>query len=133
MAFGYGAPMYNPYYPAQPQQMQAQQPGQSGGIQFVPGIEAAKSAYVAPGTSGLFMDSDKSRFYIKSVDTSGMSMPLRIFDYTEYTNSQQDTSAQNDIQQLYNKVELLAGKVDELISKTAEKTKGAKSDGKPAV
>lgn len=33
----------------------------------------------------LLMDSENSTFYIKTVDSSGMPQPLRIFDYTERT------------------------------------------------
>ena len=34
------------------------------------------------------MDSEKSSFYIKTVDASGMPQPLRIFDYAERTAAQ---------------------------------------------
>jgi hypothetical protein len=56
---------------------------QNNGIQWVQGEEAAKSYYVQPGKSVLLMDSESKCFYIKSVDASGMPLPLRIFDYTE--------------------------------------------------
>lgn len=81
---------YNSYYPSpygqqQPQQMpQAAQPAQSS-ITWVQGLAAAKSYPVAPATSVLLMDSEESRFYIKSSDVSGMPMPLRVFEYKEAT------------------------------------------------
>lgn len=71
-----------------PQQMQ--QPAQQAApIIWVQGEEAAKSYLCAPGNSVLLMDSEKSSFYIKTVDASGMPHPLRIFDYTERTAQKQ--------------------------------------------
>lgn len=71
-----------------PQQMQ--QPAQQAApIIWVQGEEAAKSYLCAPGNSVLLMDSEKSSFYIKTVDASGMPQPLRIFDYTERTAQKQ--------------------------------------------
>lgn len=73
---------------AYPQQMQ--QPSQQAApIIWVQGEEAAKSYLCAPGNSVLLMDSEKSSFYIKTVDASGMPQPLRIFDYTERTAQKQ--------------------------------------------
>lgn len=61
----------------------------SQGILWVQGESGAKSYLVGPGQSVLLMDSESSTFYIKSSDTSGMPLPLRIFDYTERTNNPQ--------------------------------------------
>ena len=44
---------------------------------------------VAANQSVLLMDSEASTFYIKSSDSSGMPLPLRIFDYTERTGAPQ--------------------------------------------
>ena len=88
-------PMYNPYQPMyQPMQdqlgqlrqpyMQPAQP-QNNGITWVQGEEGAKGYLETAGDSKLLMDSEKSVFYIKSTDQSGMPMPLRIFDYKERT------------------------------------------------
>lgn len=71
----------------QPQQMPAQQPQTSTGAIWVQGEEGAKGYLVAPGNSVLLMDSEASTFFIKTVDQSGMPMPLRIFDYTERAQS----------------------------------------------
>lgn len=57
--------------------------GQQGGIVWVQGEAGAKSYMVGAGNSVLLMDSEKSTFYIKSTDASGMPLPLRIFDYSE--------------------------------------------------
>lgn len=80
---------YNPYQQAAMQQYQAmQQPQQNGGLLWVQGIEGAKSHFVEPGRSALLMDSESNSFFIKSADTSGMPLPLRVFDYKERTVQQ---------------------------------------------
>lgn len=95
-------PSYNPYQQAAMQQFQTmQQPQQqnSGGLLWVQGIEGAKSHFVEPGRSALLMDSESNSFFIKSADTSGMPLPLRIFDYQERTAQQapqQPTAAVHD-------------------------------------
>ena len=84
---------YPQYYPTQYnalptyQSVGATQPTHNG-ITWVQGIEAAKSYLVGAGQSVLLMDSETSCFYIKSTDTSGMPMPLRVFDYKERTQTQ---------------------------------------------
>lgn len=52
-------------------------------IIWVQGESGAKSYLVGAGSSVLLMDSEQSRFYIKSTDSSGMPMPLRTFEYNE--------------------------------------------------
>lgn len=88
---------FNPYGYNYPYQMQYQQPmQQQNGLQWVQGIEGAKSHSVNPGQSVLLMDSESNSFFIKSADASGMPLPLRIFDYTERTAQnapQQPTAA----------------------------------------
>lgn len=87
--YPYNYTVTNPYLYNQPQQQvqvpvqQVQQPQQQGGINWVQGEAGAKSFVVGAGQSVMLMDSENSVFYIKSTDTSGMPLPLRIFDYTE--------------------------------------------------
>lgn len=87
----------NPYLRQMAQMPQFQQftAPQNNGIQWVQGEEAAKSYYVQPGKSVLLMDSESKCFYIKSVDASGMPLPLRIFDYTERTQTTPASSTTN--------------------------------------
>lgn len=66
------------YYPYQ----------QNNGIVWVQGEAGAKSYLVGAGQSVLLMDAEKSSFYIKSTDMSGMPQPLRVFDYTERSGQQ---------------------------------------------
>lgn len=86
--------IFNGYYPPTyyqgvnmpynaPQMPSNAQTQTSNQITWVQGENAAKSFPVGAGQSVLLMDSEESVFYIKSVDTSGMPQPLRIFDYTE--------------------------------------------------
>lgn len=92
---------YNPYYnPYQAQtaapmdrlsQLQAQQyqsmapqaaAQANQGLLWVQGEAAAKSYLVAPNTTVLLLDSEGSRFYLKSTDNAGMPN-LRTFEYSE--------------------------------------------------
>jgi len=79
---------YQPYVPqyTTPQPVNNPTPthqNQSTGIVWVQGEAAAKSYPVAPGNTLLMLDSEDSVFYIKTVDASGMPMPLRVFEFTE--------------------------------------------------
>ena len=56
---------------------------QDNSINWVQGEAGAKSYPVAPSQSVMLMDSENEVFYIKTVDASGMPLPLRIFDYKE--------------------------------------------------
>lgn len=66
-----------------PSNNSSQTPVQDGGINWVQGEAGAKSYPVAPSQSVMLMDSENEVFYIKTVDASGMPLPLRIFDYKE--------------------------------------------------
>ena len=106
----YYAPFYRPtcYEPAQQnptgqfnQQFQpptappATQPmAQQGnnGLIWVQGEAGAKSYLVAPNCTVMLLDSENSAFYLKSADSSGMPLPLRIFDYKERINAPSQAS-----------------------------------------
>lgn len=82
----------NPYYNnfglgtySAPIQYTAQTGPQSPSIVWVQGESGAKAYPVAAGTSMMLMDSETSRFYIKTTDASGIPQPLRIFEYNEIT------------------------------------------------
>jgi len=121
MAYNNGFPMnYQQFYPSynyvpqqqlnQPVVQQVTQPVNDTGILWVQGEAGAKSWAVAPGKSVMLMDSESNTFYIKSSDNSGMPMPLRIFDYTERTQSTQPINViqheQIDTSQFITKEEL---------------------------
>lgn len=73
------AQLQNQYQQAVPTQ-NTQQVNQ--GLLWVQGENAARSYLVAPNSTVLLMDSDASRFYLKSADNAGMPN-LRIFEYKE--------------------------------------------------
>lgn len=72
---------YNPYISsyqmAQAAQYQAPMQnyntGNSSGITFVNGIEGAKGYQLQPNSTVILMDSENSKFYIKSTDNVGMA------------------------------------------------------------
>jgi len=120
---------YQPYYqPMQDhltqQRQNSFQPAASGGIIWVQGEDAAKAYMVAPGNSVLLMDSEKSAFYIKSTDPSGMPLPLRVFDFTERTARKpeplEETVSREEFAALMARIEVLEGKK----RKTKEETDG---------
>ena len=97
----YYAPFYRPAYydqmqtPSfnqqpmvqQVQQMPTPAPQTNNGLVWVQGEVAAKSYPVAPNCTVMLMDSEGERFYLKSADSSGMPLPLRVFEYTERINA----------------------------------------------
>lgn len=77
------AQLQNQYQQAMPQmQPGTQQQPINQGLLWVQGESAARSYLVAPNSTVLLMDSDASRFYLKSADNAGMPN-LRTFEYTE--------------------------------------------------
>lgn len=102
--------MYNPMYPNYlqsnnvntpyfaPQTSQNYSTNQSSFINWIRGGENGANAYpVGAGQSVLLMDADDSVFYIKTVDQSGMPMPLRVFDYSERKSPVANDKATNPI------------------------------------
>lgn len=88
------------YQMSQPTMQQPPQTNQ--GLLWVQGEAGAKSYLVAPNTTVLLMDSEGSRFYLKSTDNAGMPS-LRVFEYSEVAqNSPQATqSAQTNLDDKY--------------------------------
>lgn len=72
-----------------PQMQAVPQPQVNQGLLWVSGEVGAKSYLVAPNSTVLLMDSDSSRFYLKSADNAGMPN-LRVFEYNEVTNIPQN-------------------------------------------
>lgn len=79
---GYMAQQSQPM-PDQLAQLRQAQPQPQSGIVWVQGEAAAKSYAVPFGASVPLFDTEGDVFYIKSVDSSGMPLPLRMFKYTE--------------------------------------------------
>ena len=67
-----------------PQTQQNQQMQTGSNIAWCQGEAGAKSYTVGAGQTMWLLDSENDGvFYIKTVDASGMPMPLRIFDFKE--------------------------------------------------
>lgn len=132
--YNYGLPInyqtpvpYQQQYP-QVQQTVSQTPimsnqNRSTGMVWVQGEAGAKAYPVAPGNSVLLMDSESDVFYIKSTDASGVPMPLRVFNYSEIVQTQQQeqtTEPSIDTSQFVTRSELdeLRQMIDELKPKT---------------
>lgn len=132
---------YPQQYPQYPQfQTQFQSPltasqttrGQNQGICWVQGEAGAKSYHVEPGQSELLMDSEKSCFYIKSTDISGMPLPLRIFDYVERNsvpaNAPKNTPENNQVNAVDFEKFVTKQELEEKINALMEGINNAKSD-----
>lgn len=77
---GYQTPMYQQSY--DPLKYQPQLNVNNSAVIWVQGEAGAKSYLVAPNSTVLLMDSDCSRFYLKSADNAGVPS-LRTFEYKE--------------------------------------------------
>lgn len=138
-------PMFSPFlpnYPQYPQNYQQAQQAQTmpqnnnaGGITWVNGIEGAKAYQLAPNTTALLMDSEGSRFYIKTTDTSGMPT-IRRFSFTEIfetaTIPQETPKANYATAEYVAKLEERIKGLEELLTAPAIKSvplKGERIDG----
>lgn len=133
------SPNFTPYGAQQPYlsnlSPNAQQAPQTAnnGIVWVQGEAGAKSYLVGAGNSALLMDSEQSRFYIKSTDSSGMPMPLRIFEYNEITAGNSPTNDLNvNNGKNYVTHEELENRLKEIEIKPIVKRE-VDNDGKPVV
>ena len=126
---------YLPYYPPMYQQginndrlaylqgYQQQMPpvannAPNQGLIWVQGEAGAKSYIVAPGSNVLLMDSEAQRFYIKSVDGSGMPT-MKVYEYKEASEAAEQevkTSGEelkSEIEKLKTEIEKLKQKLEE--------------------
>ena len=91
---GYFNSYYQPQQMSYPVQQNIQQPQQNNSLAWIQGGEASANAYpVAPGMRMWLFDRDEPIFFIKTMDSSGMPQPLRIFDYKERTANTPSNSA----------------------------------------
>lgn len=84
---------------------------QQQGITWVQGLEGAKSYMVNPGSTVLLMDSESRKFYIKSVDVSGMPAPIKVYEFTEMVEQKQDANnfvTRDEFNRLEAKIEALS-------------------------
>ena len=127
------------YYPSnyQPQYQQNFQPMPSNpqpapqnnqGLIWVSGEVGAKSYLMAPNSTVMLMDSESETFYLKSTDTAGMPLPLRIFDYKERTQnvpqcSQTDSKSLSEQFVTREEYEALLGKYEDIEKQLKSATK----------
>lgn len=147
MAYTPFNPYVNPYYPManqsnnqQPQQnmfqpVQNQQNNQ--GLIWVQGEVGAKSYLVAPNSTVMLMDSESSKFFIKSTDGAGMPT-IRTYEYKECVqNVPQDVHSNSiDMSEEYvtrKEYEALTDKYDSLLAKIEELQKQKPSSKKKEV
>lgn len=119
MAYNSYLPSYYPNYQQYPNNPSQGISQPQSGIVWVQGVEGAKAYPVGANNSVLLMDSESSVFYIKSTDSSGMPMPLRIFEYQEHREPE---SVQSDY--------VTRAELDEAIARITEskKKKEAKNE-----
>lgn len=124
MAYSPYNPYVNPYYPMANQPMQTPQPQvntqptQNQGLIWVSGEIGAKSYLVAPNSTVMLMDSEQSRFFIKSTDSAGMPT-IRTYEYKEYVPSvpQQPVIEQKNLNEQFvtrKEYEELLAKIEDL-------------------
>lgn len=120
-------PLGNYYQSFQPQ---TQNIGQQTNITFVNGIEGAKAYQLSPNSSALLMDSDNSKFYVKTTDSLGVPK-ISSYSFVEDENlsgqsqGQQDTvktdqPSKEDFDGILAKVSELETRTNELSSKLNE-------------
>ena len=96
---------------------------QQTNITFVNGIEGAKAFQMSPNSSALLMDSDNSKFYVKSTDSLGVAK-ISSYSFTEdenlYGSNQPSQDTTNIVQLSKEEYDSLVSKVAELEAKTDE-------------
>ena len=108
------------------------QPMPYNSIIWIDDGEAGANRYpVAAGNSVALFDKNEKRFFIKSVDISGMPLPIREFKYDEVIRQQEPQTINNQYitKDEFNDFEnAVLNKVDEMmqkyISNKKEKSKG---------
>lgn len=106
---------------------QALQVPQGNNITWVQGEMAAKSYQLPPNTNVLLMDSEDSKFYIKTSDNVGMST-IRRFRFEEIKNDEVATNPAATNYITREEFDLLKKKIDEYESVFAKSLKGGLND-----
>ena len=100
---GYQPQIYPQNYPqAYPQNYQNAQPNaqqNQNGIVWVQGELGARNYPVAPNTSVLLMDTESSRFYIKSVDLMGVPT-VRTYTYRGLYETEPEVVSEKEVEAL---------------------------------
>lgn len=98
---------------------------QQTNITFVNGIEGAKAFQLSPNSNALLMDSDNSKFYVKSTDNLGVAK-VTSYSFTEDEVSQASPASSQNSEELLalgkQMYDQLTSKIGELESKVSELT-----------
>lgn len=121
--YGYNQMPYNNYYPNTQQG--------NNGLTWVQGESAAKSWYVAPGTTAALWDSEAQVIYLKSADPSGMPS-MKVLDYTirdaqkpqeSVLEAKVDYVTKEDLEAVYGRIDDLREEIESLSIKRTSKKK----------
>lgn len=90
----------------------------------------ARNAYVAPGTTGFFMERQNQRFYVKSTTLSGEIASFKVFEFNEVapepvvaqTSSQYVTI--DDFNKSINELKQLIGQKNQYVKSNKERNNG---------
>ena len=116
-----------------PTPVPTQPPQNNNGLIWVQGESGAKSYMVAPNTTVMLMDSEASRFYLKSSDASGFPMPIRVFEYEELkpNTASVEEQAKADTKSSFvtkSEFEAFKDKIEHSLSNSAKKKEAAKDE-----
>jgi len=124
---------YQPYTP--PIQNYNTVPQPDTNIIWVQGESGGKAYPVQNGKSAVLFDSESERFFIKTVDASGMPQPLRIFSYSE-TNETEVKNTSIDTSQFITRDEFEEA-IESLKSRQSQSNtyqrKESRPNGKPSI
>lgn len=102
---------------------------------WVQGEAGARSYWVAPGQSVILVDSEqwalgKYVFYIKSMDNSGMPLPLKILDANERTGAQSTLAASQNASNVDMSIYITRDEFEKLEEKIASLTTNKKANSR---
>ena len=121
---------YQQQMPQMPQPITQPQQQANQSLIWVQGEAGAKSYLVAPGANVLLMDSEAQRFYIKSVDASGVPT-MRVYEYKELNAPMavateakaEEYALKNEVDDLKREIERLKEKLEERHEPTIQPVK----------
>lgn len=118
---GYDNRFQNPNFNSQPYPQNNPQQGAPTNIIFVSGMEEAKSFQLRPDSSYLLMDSENSKFYVKTTDSLGIAkISCYVFAEEQVLPQEQSQTAgapQVDTTRLVGDLNILQDKVGSLETK----------------
>lgn len=91
-------------------------------VRFIQGGSNSAKAYpVMPGKTVLLMDSEESKFFLKTMETNGVPKPLREFKYEEVFNTGNDIPIAKEVTPDYVTKEDFNAFADRMIAMISER------------